>query len=315
MNGIRVPDELAVHAVADSKTMMPPVTRSIDFVGMTTIDIVQVADELPPPNRKGWARHAYLDVGGPAANAAITASILGSSVSLHSAFGKDSLGGLVDSLFAQYEVNCIRYGDHPEVPVSSIWVAEVTGDRTLLSTAASFDGPQLNLVDLGESAAVLFDGFYPDLTREAARDAAARAIPIVLDCGTWREVFSDLLPLASVAIVSEQFELPDDPMASSEEVVARLLDNYPLQLAAVSRGGSPIVWATRGDSGQLSVPAIEAVDTLGAGDVLHGAFMHLAYQRGLDHPTALQTAAEVASRSCQSFGTRAGVAAWVSGSV
>ena len=59
---------------------------SIHFVGMTTIDMVQVADVLPEPDRKGWAHHAYLDVGGPAANAAITASILGSPVSLHSTF-------------------------------------------------------------------------------------------------------------------------------------------------------------------------------------------------------------------------------------
>jgi sugar/nucleoside kinase (ribokinase family) len=287
---------------------MIPSGRSIHFVGMTTIDIVQVADELPEPNRKGRARHAYMDVGGPAANAAITASILGSPVSLHSAFGEGAMGGLVDGLFAPFEVARFGYGDQAGVPVSSIWVAEVTGDRTLLSTAASFLGPQPDLFDLSEARAVLFDGFYPDLARVAARAAADRETPIVLDCGTWREVFADLLPLASVAIVSEQFELPDRPAASSEEVVAVLLDKYPLRLVAVSRGGDSIVWATPAGAGELRVPPVTVVDTLGAGDVLHGAFMHFAYRQGLDYLDALEKAAEVASSSCEHFGTRAGVA-------
>jgi sugar/nucleoside kinase (ribokinase family) len=288
--------------------------RRIHFVGMTTIDIVQVADQLPEPNQKGRARHAYLDVGGPAANAAITASILGSPASLHSAFGDHAMGGLVGGLFAPYNVARVAYGDQAEVPVSSIWVAEITGDRTLLSTAASFDGPQPHLVDLSEAQAVLLDGFYPDLAKRVARVAAEWGIPIVLDCGTWREVFLDLLPLGSVAIVSEQFELPDRPEASSEEVVAALLDRYPLRLAAVSRGGDSIVWATPNHGGELEVPVGTAVDTLGAGDVLHGAFMHFAFSEGLDYRTALEHGAVVATRSCEHFGTRAGVAAWAADS-
>jgi sugar/nucleoside kinase (ribokinase family) len=286
--------------------------RSIHFVGMTTIDIVQVADELPESNRKGRARHAYLDVGGPAANASITASILGSPASLHSAFGQDSLGGLVDSLFAQYEVKRVRYGDDPDVPVSSIWVAEVTGDRTLLSTAASFDGPQPDLVDLSDARAVLLDGFYPEVARVAARAAAERGIPVVLDCGSWREVFVDLLPLASAAIVSEQFVLPAQPDAPAQAIVATLLDQYPLRFAALSRGGDSIVWANAAGTGELQVPVVAAVDTLGAGDVLHGAFLHFAFERDLDDLTALEYAAVVAAGSCEHFGTRSGVEAWAS---
>lgn len=284
---------------------------SLHFVGMTTIDMVQVADVFPEPDRKGWARHAYLDVGGPAANAAITASILGSPASLHSTFGEGAMGGLVEGLFAPYDLARVGYGDSGGVPVSSIWVAEATGDRTLLSTAASFDGPKPDYVDLDQAGAVLFDGFYPDLARVAVQAAAEREIPVVLDCGAWREVFLDLLPMASVAIISEQFELPGRPAASSEEVVAALLGNYPLRLVAVSRGAGSIIWATPAGAGQLPVLPVSAVDTLGAGDVLHGAFMHFAYWEGLDDLTALERAAVVATRSCEHFGTRAGVAAWV----
>ena len=311
MNGSGYRTEELCLVVADSGPTMTSSDRHLSFVGITTIDIVQIADEVPEPNQKGWAHHAYLDVGGPAANAAITASVLGSRVSLHSVFGTGLLGDLVSGLIDRHGVRRVRYGDDLDVPVSSIWVAAASGDRTLLSTAASFEGPQPDRGDLGDAAAVLFDGFYPALARSAARAAAERKIPVVLDCGTWREVFVALLPLASVAIVSQQFGFPDRPAATPEEIIARLIDEYQVRFAAMSRGGDSVVWATRADSGRLAVPQVAAVDTLGAGDVLHGAFMHFAFHRGLDDVAALDRAVEVAARSCEHFGTRAGVVAWV----
>ena len=287
-----------------------PAGQNAHFVGMTTIDIVQVAHEHPHKNQKGWAHHAYLDVGGPAANAAITASILGTPAALHSEFGDAAMGGLVDGLFEPYGIERLDYGDRGEVPVSSIWVADATGDRTLLSTAASFDGPQPEVVDLNNARAVLLDGFYADLARAAARTAAQKEIPLVLDCGTWRDVFVDLLAAASVAIVSSQFDLPGHPAASAEDIAISLVLENGLRFAAVTRGGDSIVWATDSEKGELAVPEVEAIDTLGAGDVLHGAFMHFAFTRGFGDLEALELAATVASRSCAEFGVRAGVAAW-----
>ena len=298
-------------AVADSKTTMTSARPHLSFVGMTTIDIVQIADNLPEINQKGWARSAYLDVGGPAANAAITASILGSPVVLHSAFGRDELGDLVCGLIERHGVTRIGYGSDPAIPVSSIWVA--AENRTLLSTAAHSEGPHPDRIDLHDAAAVLFDGFYADLARTAALAAAEQDIPVILDCGSWRNVFTELLPLASVAILSEQFRLPGRAGAPPEDLVAALLDEYGLRFAAVSRGGDPIVWATQGAAGELAVPSVAAVDTLGAGDVLHGAFMHFAFNEGLDDLAALERAAAVATQSCEHNGTRTGVRAWAAG--
>jgi sugar/nucleoside kinase (ribokinase family) len=53
---------------------------------------------------------------------------------------------------------------------------------------------------------------------------------------------------------------------------------------------------------------VEAVDTLGAGDIFHGAFCH-AYAGGLGFSASLASAAEVASRACAFWGPRA----WIAG--
>ncbi|MGX1808857.1 PfkB family carbohydrate kinase [Nocardia sp. NPDC055321] len=55
--------------------------------------------------------------------------------------------------------------------------------------------------------------------------------------------------------------------------------------------------------GEVPVPAVAAVDTLGAGDILHGAFCHF-HALGEVFPVALRHAAEVAALSCASVGTR-----------
>jgi sugar/nucleoside kinase (ribokinase family) len=63
----------------------------------------------------------------------------------------------------------------------------------------------------------------------------------------------------------------------------------------------------------VDVPAVHVVDTLGAGDVLHGALTHALAGQGVLTPEgfteALRAAATVASRACASFGTRA----WMEG--
>jgi sugar/nucleoside kinase (ribokinase family) len=55
-------------------------------------------------------------------------------------------------------------------------------------------------------------------------------------------------------------------------------------------------------TGTINVPTIEAVDTLGAGDIFHGAFCHYILQETFTD--ALKQAANIAANSCQFFGTR-----------
>lgn len=60
---------------------------------------------------------------------------------------------------------------------------------------------------------------------------------------------------------------------------------------------------------EIAIEPVEAVDTLGAGDVLHGAFcFHFA--QGVEFEKALREAAVVATRSCMGMG----IEDWAKGS-
>jgi sugar/nucleoside kinase (ribokinase family) len=52
----------------------------------------------------------------------------------------------------------------------------------------------------------------------------------------------------------------------------------------------------------LPVSQINAVDTMGAGDVFHGAFCHYILEQNFTD--SLAAATKIASHSCQFFGSR-----------
>ena len=71
---------------------------------------------------------------------------------------------------------------------------------------------------------------------------------------------------------------------------------------AITQGEKPIQYFSLGVSGQLQIPQSNAVYTLGAGDIFHGAFCHYILRHNFID--ALAAAAKIASYSCQFFGTR-----------
>jgi sugar/nucleoside kinase (ribokinase family) len=158
-----------------------------------------------------------------------------------------------------------------------------------------------------DTAAVLIDGHYPAIARVVAAEADAAGIPIVLDCGRWRAVYADLLPLATDIIMCATFRPPDMAALTAEETVAAIHERWHPELVAVTRGADDVVAIA--DQGSTAIPVlrVNAVDTMGAGDVLHGAYMYERYRTGLPATTALREAAALASQSCEHAGARRGV--------
>ncbi|MGD0580143.1 MAG: PfkB family carbohydrate kinase, partial [Bryobacteraceae bacterium] len=118
--------------------------------------------------------------------------------------------------------------------------------------------------------------------------------------GSWKPRTEDLLPYVSVAICSANFLPPG--YTNTDDVVEYLVASGVTQVA-VSHGDRPIL--VRDGSGASSIPVrgIRPVDTLGAGDVLHGAFC-FAFAHGLSFRASLVWAAEIATISCEYLGAR-----------
>ncbi|MEU6356096.1 PfkB family carbohydrate kinase [Streptomyces sp. NPDC047072] len=278
------------------------------FVGLATLDVVQLVDRVPGADEKLTARDQVVAAGGPAANAAVAFAHLGGAARLVTAIGSHPLGQAVSADLERASVSVTDLAGASSAPpaVSSILVTASSGERAVASTNATRHQliPPDDIDELvAEYDIVEFDGHHMDLAVATARAARAAGRRTVLDGGSWKAGTEELLPFIDVAVCSAGFRPPgsDDPL--------RFLREQGVAWAAVSRGGQPIEWEGPEGGGEVEVPAVRVVDTLGAGDVLHGALAHeLADQGKVTSPgfvEALRRAAVVASRACTSFGTRA----------
>ena len=163
---------------------------------------------------------------------------------------------------------------------------------------------------------VLIDGHHPPLALAAARVAGRRGVPVLVDAGRWKPVMADLLPIADEVICSADFRWPGTASPEDSAAVLRQSpgrvraagprrDDPPTpRLVAVTHGGSPIQWWQGEASGSVPVPAVAAVDTLGAGDAMHGAYAFLRTDPDLSVTERLAGAAAVAALRCSIVGPR-----------
>ena len=117
--------------------------------------------------------------------------------------------------------------------------------------------------------------------------------------GSWKEGEEELLPYMDYVICSSDFHPPG---CTSQDEIFSFLKSFGIQQMAITQGGDPIIAVDGTEKTQIPVMEINPLDSLGAGDVLHGAFCHFITQN--DFLTSLARASEIASQSCMSLGTR-----------
>jgi len=277
------------------------------FIGLTTLDIVYYVTEVPGVDEKVQAESQLIIPGGPAANAAVTFALLGGEATLLTKIGTHAISGVVGADLASVGVAVIdvaRTVDVP-LPMSSVCV-DTSGRRSVVSLngqAFRDAAPPLPSGILPRDAhyqVVVCDGHYLDLV-DAVISGIGSETPVVLDAGSRKPGFDLLLGRAHSVIASSAFV---GSFRTVDEVL-RELAGSGADLVAISRGGEPIEALFQGLQTRIAVAVAsgEVVDTLGAGDVLHGAYAY--YLAGGSAPdAALVAAADVASRSTRWRGPR-----------
>ncbi len=276
------------------------------FAGLSTVDMTYVVEDMPRRNEKLSAPFQLVTVGGPATNAAITFSFLGGHSVLVTAVGRHPVSAVIRQDLSRFSVSlhdAANERDDPP-PVSSIFVIQTTGERTVVSANANaFPGlqPAPDPQWLDSALFALVDGHYMPLCIGVAERARADAIPVVMDGGSWKPGMERLLPYVDVAVCSNDFRPPG--CRDDSDVFEFLMSRGIVQIA-LTRGALPVLYSDHGTTGAIEVEQIQAIDTLGAGDIFHGAFCYSAYESGTGFVEALAFAARVSTFSCLHKGTR-----------
>jgi sugar/nucleoside kinase (ribokinase family) len=274
------------------------------FVGLSTIDIVYGVEEFPAANTKIEANSQDVFVGGPATNAAVTFAQLGGKAALVTAVGCNAVANAIREELQRYSVQLVDLNPQFEgVPALSSVFVDSHGNRNVVSANATHVIARPAEVDQSlceRVRIVLVDGHFMQACQAWAAAAHAKGTPVVLDGGSWKDGTDELLKSVHTAICSSDFTPPG--CVSSGEVIQYLKIRGVANIA-ITNGAEPVQFASGESSGTIRVPQVEVVDTMGAGDIFHGAYCSFASSRR-GFIESLAEAAKVASESCRYAGTR-----------
>jgi sugar/nucleoside kinase (ribokinase family) len=241
------------------------------FIGQTYIDVTFLADRLPTGDEKTVARDYAVSFGGNAVTAAFCCARLGIKPDLLTSLADDWLGHMFRDMAAKYGVTV-----HPRmVRRSSLsFVIPNNGQRAIVRLRDDdylHPFPQLNLKGC---RALHLDGHQADAAMHYAQQCREQNILTSLDGGAVRKNTVELLSYIDVAVLSVRF---CEQLKISTDAALDLLKQKGCRIGGVTLGERGMVWYDeRGEiraMPALSVPVEKIVDTNGAGDIFHGAYI------------------------------------------
>jgi len=279
-------------------------------LGQACVDYLGTAHTYPPENGKVELKGLSLQCGGPASTAMVTLKRLGIECSFIGSVSDDYIGKRILKNLREkgVEVSQVKVTPGHTSQFAFICIS-AGGARTIFWHRGSV--PPLTPYDVDLSKYVQLrvlhlDGLMIDASIEAAKQAKARGVTVVMDAGTMRKGTKELVRLVDILIASETFALP---------IVGKDADPQQTLMALWNMGPKEVV-VTLGDKGSVGFdgkhyykqPAfrVRAVDTTGAGDVYHGAYIY-ALLNGSDMPQCMRFASAAAALKCKHVGAQSGI--------
>jgi sulfofructose kinase len=284
-------------------------------LGNATIDRVYHLSQAPQLAEKQVAVDAVQTGGGKAANAAVAIARLGGRATFLGSVGDDELGAAILRGLAADGVNT-RHVPRVAGAISShsVVLVDPRGERTIINVPAqgiSADPSWLPLAQVGASQAILADVRWIKGCTALAQVARAAKVPVILDIdptsnNASTEEWAQVIALADYAIFSRRglahFSRTGDTTRALKQALTA-----GARMACVTNGAHGAWWMSQNDFTPQHIPAfaVRATDTLGAGDVFHGAFA-LAIASGESDADALLYAAAASAVKVQRNGGRTG---------
>jgi sulfofructose kinase len=276
-------------------------------IGMPVRDLTFRVPGLPARGSKENATHFDEICGGNALNGAIGIARLGGRASICGPMGdaRETTSRYIFEKMAEEGIETKHIVHMPGLvtPISNIMI-DPSGERTIVT----FRDPELWKVHLPDADTLLADcaailtesrcaAFCTDLCAEARR----RGIPVIVDVDRAMSLREGLLTASSHLVFSSEPLQETASVADDGEALKKIAKLTPSFLAG-TRGAQGTIWLDeRGTLQQTPAFPVHTVDTLGAGDVFHGAFA-LAITEKQDLRAALRFASAAAALKCTRFG-------------
>ena len=243
------------------------------FIGQAYIDITFVADALPVGDEKTVARDYAVSFGGNAVTAAFCCAKLGIAPDLLASVADDWLGRMFIDMAARYGLSL----HHRKVAGSSLsFVMPRGSQRAIVRCRDDLYKHPYPPLHLTGCRALHLDGHQADAAIDYARACRAAGILTSLDGGGLRANTHELLAFIDVAVVAERL---CEQMRLRPVEMLDYLRSRGCRVGGVTMGRAGVLWyGPDGDGNRLlpalAVPQRRIVDTNGAGDIFHGAYVY-----------------------------------------
>jgi sulfofructose kinase len=242
------------------------------FIGQAYIDITFLVDVLPSGDDKAVARDYAVSFGGNAVTAAFCCAKLGLAPDLLASVADDWLGRMFIDMAAKYGISV----HHRKVAGSSLSFVMPRGDQRAIVRCRDDNYkhpcPPLNLTGC---RALHVDGHQPDAALLYAKTCREAGILTSLDGGGLRANTHEVLEFIDVAVVAERL---CEQMRLSPGEMLQYLRSRGCRIGGVTMGARGMLYYQDSSADRLlpalAVPEERIVDTNGAGDIFHGAYVY-----------------------------------------
>jgi sugar/nucleoside kinase (ribokinase family) len=276
-------------------------------IGLPVRDLTFAVESVPGRGQKFPSQRFAQIIGGNALNAAIGVSRLGGRASMTGPMGDKSETAdrfLFDDLAKEgIDSAHLVHMSGLVTPISAVMI-DPSGERTIVT----FRDPELWKVKLPDHdlllkdcSAILVESRCAGFATELCIEARHRGIPVVVDIDSTLSQREGLLTASSHLIFS------DDALQSTAGITDNLKALHKMatltsSFLAVTRGPKGTLWLDeQGHPKETPAFPVHTVDTLGAGDIFHGAFA-LEFAGGKSVPEALRFASAAAALKCTRYG-------------
>ena len=274
------------------------------FIGQSYIDVTFLADALPTGDEKSVAREFAISFGGNAVTAAFCCAKLGIAPDLLTSVADDYLGRMFIDMAAKYRISV----HHRKVRESSLsFIMPKEGQRAIVRCRDDDYLHPFPPLNLEACRALHVDGHQGDAAIHYARACRECGVVTSLDGGGLRSNTHDLLGFIDVAIAAERL---CEQMRLSPGEMLDYLRGRGCRIGGVTMGEYGLIWYDEGGETRvlpaLRVPPERVIDTNGAGDIFHGAYI-FSYltTSGASWDSHLRFARAASAHSIQHLGNEA----------
>lgn len=242
------------------------------FIGQTYIDVTFITDHMPTGDEKHVASAYAVSFGGNAVTAAFCCAKLGIVPDLIATAANDWLGRMFQDMTAKYGISL-----HPrKVQTSSLsFIMPKDGKRAIVRCRDDEHIHPFPILNLRGCRALHIDGHQPDAALHYAKLCREAGILTSLDGGGLRSNTHELLAFIDVAIVAERL---CEQMEMQPPQMLDYLKGRGCRVGGVTMGEKGLLWYDETGTVRalpaLRIPAARVIDTNGAGDVFHGAYVY-----------------------------------------